>query len=206
MITVIVDTREDKSLDLIKILESKNYVEVLYETLESGDYIVNNFVIERKTTDDFVSSLYDNRLKKQMKVLSCQKAPVLLIEGSWKQPMRYRDVSFTQINEALNVIQFKYNIKVIWAESQKESAYRIISLGFFDPNDVIEVHRKAMNNDWSVKEKQLYLLKGIRGIGEKTANEIINKYNGSLIDFFSKVVKNPRTRLEKKIRQVLIGK
>ena len=64
LIKVSVDIREKNSL--VPSVLGKLGAEVEFSTLKVGDYIVKDFVIERKTISDFISSMINKRLSKQL--------------------------------------------------------------------------------------------------------------------------------------------
>lgn len=80
---VIVDTREKPSgvPDILKDLGAR----VEYRLLDVADYVIGETAIERKTIDDFVSSLFSGRLFEQAKRLAdSYVAPVIVVEGDLK--------------------------------------------------------------------------------------------------------------------------
>ncbi|WP_054864967.1 ERCC4 domain-containing protein [Methanosarcina barkeri] len=78
------DFREAKS-GVANVLD-KLGVEIIFTTLEIGDYVVSDrLAVERKRTDDFVSSLVDGKrnLFAQLSNLTrVYQKPVLIIEGT----------------------------------------------------------------------------------------------------------------------------
>jgi ERCC4-type nuclease len=208
---IIVDTREAKELEIVKIFRTKPYLEIERTELFVGDYLIGNFVIERKTTADFISSFYDNRLKSQLDNLPLVRdggqIPVLLLEGNWYKAKNGRNISWTQINEALNILQLNQEVVLMPTENQKQSAYRIISLGFWNEEKTLNTQHKAMKKEWTIREKQIYLLKSFRGVGEKTAEEIIDENEGDIYSFFTEVYTHTqKSKVKQEIQRVLKGK
>lgn len=68
---IIVDTREPRGI--AEKLKRKG-IEVVFDTLEAGDYVVKHsdvqIAIERKTAEDYIASIEDGRLSKQLYLLS----------------------------------------------------------------------------------------------------------------------------------------
>jgi DNA excision repair protein ERCC-4 len=53
--------------------------------LEIGDYIIGDLIIERKTSKDFIASVFDGRIFQQAnKITSYTNRAILLIEGLFK--------------------------------------------------------------------------------------------------------------------------
>jgi ERCC4-type nuclease len=74
MVEIVVDKREPQKL-------RKRFRE---EMLQVGDYVVGNFVIERKKVNDFVNSYLNGRLKRQLvELCKVSDRPVLAIIGDF---------------------------------------------------------------------------------------------------------------------------
>ena len=88
---VIVDHRENKSTvpEELKRLG----LEIEFKELKVGDYKVRNTIIERKTQQDFLSSMVNKRLLRQIQDLSKLDKKLIIIEGQ---------EDFSKVNEAIN--------------------------------------------------------------------------------------------------------
>src|SRR3989344_143033 len=85
---IIADYREKNSLVLSSL---KNLgAEVETKELKVADYIVKDVAIERKTVKDFLSSMINKRLLKQIEELQQYKNKLLIIEGVEEQEL-YND-------------------------------------------------------------------------------------------------------------------
>ena len=62
---IILDIHEKNSLVTAFLTELQ--CELITKSLEVGDYLINNIIIERKTFQDFVSSMLSKRLIEQLK-------------------------------------------------------------------------------------------------------------------------------------------
>lgn len=85
---IIVDSREKEKIRKYLVLKGLKFK---VEALPVGDYICSDdknpedrIVIERKNIGDLISSVGDGRLEKQMRNMSSEKFPVLLVTGSVK--------------------------------------------------------------------------------------------------------------------------
>ena len=76
---IIADYREKNSL-VISVLMSHG-AEVEIKELKVADYIVKDVAIERKTVSDFLSSMLNKRLIKQLEEIQQYKNKLLIIEG-----------------------------------------------------------------------------------------------------------------------------
>src|SRR3990167_10158373 len=82
-IKIIVDYREKNSLVASYLINLGFDVE--FKELKIGDYVVKDTIIERKTISDFISSMINGRLLKQLEELKQFENKLLIIEGLSKQ-------------------------------------------------------------------------------------------------------------------------
>ena len=80
---IIIDTREKQSLVAAELLEQN--ANIKFEKLDIADYLINDIAIERKTFSDFVSSMIDKRILKQLKEIKKYPQHFLIIEGATSQ-------------------------------------------------------------------------------------------------------------------------
>jgi len=57
---ILIDNRE-KDSGIPNILKERN-IPILFENLEIGDYIIGDLIIERKTSKDFIASIFDENI------------------------------------------------------------------------------------------------------------------------------------------------
>ena len=76
---IIVDYREKNSLVISKLI--KLNFEIEFKELKVADYLVKDVAIERKTVSDFISSMLNRRLLKQLEELQQYPKKLLIIEG-----------------------------------------------------------------------------------------------------------------------------
>ena len=84
---ILIDSREKNSLIVSELIEKKH--EIKLETLQVGDYIVGDIAIERKTLNDFISSMLSKRLIEQLNNLKQFPKQVLILEGEEKRILRH---------------------------------------------------------------------------------------------------------------------
>lgn len=139
---VVVDTRE-KNIEIYDFLE-RNKINVARDTLDVGDIMIFgkvNFLIERKTESDFMGSLLDGRLFKQMRNLAETSdlngyVPCLLFVGDKWKMWKFHNIKPIQIAGALNTIQFKFGVTIIEEKTEKAAALRLLNLiAMYDPQN-----------------------------------------------------------------------
>ena len=82
---VIIDYREKNSLVPSELTGLG--LEIEFKNLKVADYLVQGIAIERKTVSDFVSSMVNRRLPKQLEELNQYKDRLLIIEGIDEQDL-----------------------------------------------------------------------------------------------------------------------
>ena len=92
---IIVDYRERNSMIAAKLI--KHDLDLEFKQLPIGDYIIKDVVIERKTVQDFLSSMLSQRLRKQLLELGQFPKRLLLIEGLEEREL-YNDKFLSGIN------------------------------------------------------------------------------------------------------------
>lgn len=123
-VTVIIDSRELKSMAAKTLYERG--VKIKSEHLEIADFVVSDRVaIERKTINDFESSIIDGRLFKQCEeLIDNYERPVLIIEGGSLFAGRLHPNS---VRGALASITTDYGMPVITVDDGVETALIIIA-------------------------------------------------------------------------------
>ena len=78
-IPIIIDTREKQSLIAANLIEKK--ANIKFETLEIGDYLIQDTIIERKTYKDFIISIINKRLYTQLNEIKKYPKHFLILEN-----------------------------------------------------------------------------------------------------------------------------
>ncbi len=120
---IIVDYREKNSLVISELINLG--IEIEFRELKVADYIVKDVAIERKTINDFISSMINKRLFNQIQELQQYKNRLLLIEGIEEQEL-YSDkeggVNGNAIRGFLLSILLKHNIPIIFTKNYEDTA------------------------------------------------------------------------------------
>lgn len=145
------------------------------KNLEIADYVLSDrAAVERKTFQDFISSLKDLRFFNQMRELSKFEKPILLIEG-FEAMGSWNESSFFG---ALSSAILDYNISIVWTKSKKESANFLYTSAkreqFKDKRSLsIRVRKKPS----SLEEEQKYLVAGLPYVNSVLAERLLRKFN-----------------------------
>ena len=115
---LIVDSREKK---FVRQWLWKKGIRYNVEALKTGDYLFYDdnrdvrILVERKTVSDLVGSFRSGRLKDQMKRMSEEAVPILLITGDPKELERYVKIDKNIVSKIMSDAVVKFGFKsVIW--------------------------------------------------------------------------------------------
>ncbi len=183
VVRVYADVREEKS-GVPESLRDMGAV-VIVRSLPMGDYLVSDdYVIERKSVQDFVKSIYDGRLFDQASRLSENYTNVVyIIEGD--PDLAFHDRSRArQVTAAMVALTVDYGARFLWSLKPSQTAETIFYLARRVQVDRgharVVIHKKPRLS--SVNEWQLYVLQSFPGVGPKTAEAILERF-GSIEDF-----------------------
>lgn len=193
---VIIDYREKNSL-IPSELKSLGLETELRE-LKVADYIIQGVAIERKTVSDFISSMKNRRLLKQLEELQQYQDKLLVVEGIDEQDL-YTDseeimgMHPNSVRGFLLSILLKYKVPIIFTKNYQDTAKFLSVLSRKKPREIpLNVNKKNL----SKKERVQFIIEGFPGIGPKTAIKLLKKF---------RTVKNIVNAPESELREV-IGK
>lgn len=198
---IIIDYREKNSLVASNLI--KLGLDIEFRELKIGDYIVRNVVIERKTIPDFISSMLNHRLIKQIEELKQYENKLLIIEGLSEQELyednkeginpyvisteairnnlsefrgkskKTRGLSSNAIRGFLLSILLKHKIPIIFAKNPEDSAKFI---NILSKKKEKEINLNAKKKTLNKKEQMQFIIEGFPGIGPKTAKKLLEKF------------------------------
>lgn len=187
---IIIDHREKNSLVYIQL--NKMGFETEFRELKVGDYIVKGVVIERKTISDFLSSMINKRLLKQIQELQQYKNKLLIIEGISEQEL-YEEKNFSinpnAIRGFLLSILLKHKIPTAYTKNSEDTAKFISVLSKKKPTSI---SLKANKRNLSKNGQLEFILEGFPNIGPKKAKLLLEKF-GSI----QNIILAPTEELEK---------
>jgi ERCC4-related helicase len=170
--TVYVDTRE-----LAEFVDKLRYRGAIVEVkqLDIGDFVASSeIVIERKTLDDFVKSVYDGRLFRQLANMSDKyPRPILVIQGERKDLLGIGESAFYG---AVASIISDFKVPVFFAPSERdvvEIVYHIARREQLEKKKDARLRegRKPM----TLADTQRYIVAGIPGISSVLADRLLSK-------------------------------
>jgi Fanconi anemia group M protein len=197
---IIADIREKNSLVISELIHLGADVELKH--LNLADYIISkDIAVERKTINDFVSSVINKRLQSQLIDLKKNfKAPLLLIEKEDHQEI-YRPSGHPNIHEnairgmLLSIANFE--VPFILTEGYEDTANYLLLLAKkqLKPEQPFSLafKRKA----FSLKNQQQIILESFPGIGPSTAKSLLKHF---------KTIKNFINASEEELKKTKLGK
>lgn len=174
---IVVDYREKNSGVVGEL--AKLGAPLRFDKLDVGDYLVaGEVVIERKSCNDFVSSIIDKRLFEQARyMLQAQRKAVIIVEGDFAEVLAYRKIGYPQIYGAIAAL-VDIGVSVLRTGSAVETAYAIFYLykryadstkkGYLQP-----VKIKVVKSNKSIENVQLNMIAAIPGISRELAHRIL---------------------------------
>jgi Fanconi anemia group M protein len=172
---IIIDYREKNSLVITEL--KKLNLEIEIRELKVADYLVNNIAIERKTISDFLSSMINKRLIRQLEEIQQYENKLLIIEGFDKQEL-YNEENGTGIHSnairgfLLSII-LKYKVPIIFSKDCEDTAKFINVLARKkEIESSLNVTKKTLNK----KERLQFILESFPGIGPKNAKKLLTEF------------------------------
>jgi len=202
-IKVFVDYREKNCLVPASLINLN--LEVEFKELKVADYIINNVAIERKTISDFLSSMTNRRLIKQLEELQQYPLKLLIIEGFEEQEL-YNDEEHTQFRSEA------FEETALQQQKGKSKKTARLFLNGIHPNSIrgfllsivlkyktpiiftknerdtakfisVIARKKSVEQSLNIKKKTLskkerlqFILESFPGIGPSTAKKLLKEF------------------------------
>lgn len=170
---IITDIHEKNSLVPANLQELG--AELLVQSLEVGDYFINDIIIERKTMNDFISSMLSRRLLEQLKNMQQYPKKLLILEGEANKELETTQLNPNSIKGMILSASLDFNTPIIKTKNEQETANYLYLLAKkqYKPQNEISLHGRIPKTK---EEQKKYILESFPGIGPKTAEKLINKF------------------------------
>ncbi|MBI4176147.1 MAG: hypothetical protein HY518_03005 [Candidatus Aenigmarchaeota archaeon] len=177
--TIIADSRELQS-NVTRFLRELG-ADVVEKQLATGDYICSDRVcVERKTIDDFINSLIDQRVFRQVHGLSeAYERPVLIMEGNPELLYVERNVHANAIRGALASLTIDYQLPTLWTRNSKETAAQIYWIAYREQvkeKRELQLQIRSVKKSMPTHRQQEALVAGLPGISGKRARQLLEHY------------------------------
>ena len=171
---MIIDEREKKSgiPDLLRAVG----VNIELKNLLIGDYIVApETIVERKSIQDFISSVFDGRLFDQCNRLKEHfEHPVILMEGNVDQIEELTENPLVFYGAISSVI-LDFKIPIIPTPNASHTAKLLIAMCTRQENKKGPFLKKIKKSD-DLQKQQLSVLCSLPGVGEKLATRMLERF------------------------------
>ncbi|MFH0836660.1 MAG: ERCC4 domain-containing protein [Candidatus Aenigmatarchaeota archaeon] len=175
-IVIYIDHRE--ATGILDILKDYENVKIIEKQLRVGDYLLSKRVaVERKVTNDFLQSMTNGRLFKQLKNLKqSYSKPLLIIEGE-ESVFESKNIHPNAIAGALASITITNSIPILWTHNQKETASLLYTIA--------KREQQELKKDVKIREKisfpssnrqQEYIVSGLPNISTTLAKRLLNHF------------------------------
>jgi ERCC4-type nuclease len=155
--------------------------------LKVGDYICSDRVgIERKTVADFLGSVMNGRLFRQLDELSSSfENPVLILEGNPELLWYENGMHPNALRGAMASITVDYRVPIIWTRNAKETAAQIHWIAYREQvkkgKDVsIRGDKRAMD----LAQRQQFIVAGLPHVNSKLSKRLLEHF-GSVRKVFN---------------------
>jgi len=198
---IFVDYREDKVANLLEKMGCK----IAKIKLPVGDYVINDVGIERKSFEDFVSSIIDGRIFEQAELLaSAYKKSILIIEGFGIIERIHENSFFAAIAYLIS----RFNITILRSRNEEETAKLIYWVAKKEFKDKGKAGYKIKEKKVKLPNVQERIVAAFPGISTVLSKRILKKF-GSLQKFFNASEKELMEidgigkKLAKRIRKII---
>ena len=201
---IVVDEREKKSgiPDLLKSIG----VNVEMKMLPIGDYIVApETIVERKSIQDLISSVFDGRLFDQCDRLKNNfEFPIILVEGDINSIEDLTENPFVFYG-AISSITIDFKIPIITTLDSSHTAKLLVAMCSQKAQSKGPFIKKIRKSN-DIRKQQLSILCSLPGIGEKTAIQLLEKFGSPIQVFTSSTADLAKIKGLGKVRAVKIKK
>lgn len=178
MVRIIVDSREKNSMVIAELADIGAETELRH--LKVADYLVGEVAIERKTISDFVSSMINKRLLKQLEELSQYEQRILVIEGTDEKCLYNDDaktgVHANAIRGMLLSSMLNFRVPILFTKDARDTASFLKVLANRMEKQGKSASLKVKKKAYNVSEQQQFILEGFPGIGPNTAKALLSRF------------------------------
>ena len=155
--------------------------------LKVGDYILSERVaVERKSIPDFLQSIIDQRLFRQMEELSCSyEKPVLILEGNPEALFLERNMHANTVRGVLSSIAIDYRLPIIWTHNSKETAAQIYWMAHREQvQESKELQIRCSKKNHTLGHQQEFLVAGLPNISNVLSRRLLRHF-GSVAEVYA---------------------
>jgi len=176
-VIIYADTREQASGVVLRLKQMDAVINV--KQLEVGDFILSDDVcVERKTVEDFLSSVFDGRLFNQLTMMvSNYTAPLIILEGNPEELYTTRNIHENAIKGILASIALNYRVPILYSRDEDDTTrflYRIAVREQLGKEN--EIKLRMGKKGFTTREQQQFLMEGFPLVGPGLAKALLKKF------------------------------
>jgi Fanconi anemia group M protein len=171
-VKIIVDHREYRS-NVVRNLATKGAFIEPYQ-LDVGDYVLSSRIgVERKKVDDYLESLINGKLFKQIAQLrDAYSRPVLILEG--KNLLTKRNINHNAIFGSLASITVDFGIPVLKTNNSSETADLLKIIARREQReDNKSIAVRGDKSQMSIRERQQFIIEGLPNVSSVIAKRLL---------------------------------
>ncbi len=175
-ITVFADHRENS---MVPSYIKECGAEVVLKQLKVADYICSDRVaIEKKSSSDFLQSIINQRIFKQMEEIAASfDRPLLILEGNPDMLFFERKIHPNTIRGVLSSIAIDYKVPIIWTSNPKETAGMIYWIAKREQDhEKRSIQIRAKTKKESLTDQQEYMIAGLPNISNVLSKRLLEKF------------------------------
>ncbi|MEM4168828.1 MAG: ERCC4 domain-containing protein, partial [Thermoproteota archaeon] len=179
-VSIIVDNRES-ACPVVNELAQLG-AKITFSQLDVGDYVLSERVcVERKTVNDFTSSIIDSRLFQQAKLLAdSYEIPIFLIEGKDVYAPS-SSIRPSAIRGAIAALIAGYKIVLLWSRDARESAELIYAIALREQKELKKhLQVRGEKKPETIADQQVFLLSGLPLVERTTAIKLLKYFKTPL--------------------------
>lgn len=175
-VKIVVDHREYRS-SVVRNLTVKG-VSIEPQQLDVGDYVLSSRIgIERKNVDDFLESLINGKLFKQVAQLrDAYSRPMLILEG--ENLLTKRNINHNAIFGSLASITVDFGIPVLTTKDASETADLLNVIAKREQReDKKAVAVRGEKTQMSLRERQQFIIEGLPNVSAVIAKRLLSHFS-----------------------------
>ena len=189
-ITILADMREKYSGVVSALYDEGALIEL--KTLPIGDFLCSSrAAVEVKRAPDFVNSIIDGRMLRQLKEIKENfERPVIIIEGAGEQDIySIRNVHPNAIRGMLATIAVSYGIPILYSKNPKDTAGLLMAIAKREKEAGAPEPSLHSQKPATLAQKQEYVIASLPGVEVKLAKALLEKF-GSVAEVINATEEN----------------
>ena len=183
-ITVFVDHREN---NMVPAYIKEHGAEVILKQLKVADFICSDRVgIEKKTCSDFLQSIINQRIFRQMAEISDSfEKPLLLLEGNPDFLFLERQIHPNTVRGVLTSIAIDYKVPIIWTANSKETAEMVYWIAKREQDhEKRGIQIRAKTRTETLEDQQEFIVAGLPSVSNVLSKRLLEHF-GSVKKIFN---------------------